>query len=75
MKFYLRLLLLVFFISCGSSNSQIILEPLRENLLIDKGIFKISYNEVYEQPNWIEYSSKNWRIPVHKLMNSSMNLV
>ena len=59
MKFYLRLLLLVFFISCGSSNSQIILEPLRENLLIDKGIFKISYNEVYEQPNWIEYSVSN----------------
>ena len=32
---------------------------LREEIIINKGIFTVSYNEVYEQPNWIEYSVSN----------------
>ena len=27
----------------------------RNDLIIQGGIFKVSYNEVYQQPNWIEY--------------------
>jgi len=28
-------------------------------VLIDKGIYKVSYNEIFEQPNWIEYTVSN----------------
>ena len=27
----------------------------RNDLIIQGSIFKVSYNEVYQQPNWIEY--------------------
>ena len=27
--------------------------------MIDKGIYNVSYNEIYEQPNWIEYTVSN----------------
>mgnify|MGYP001172485366 FL=1 len=29
------------------------------NYIIEGSIFKISYNEQYEQPNWIEYRVRN----------------
>ncbi|MAV78998.1 MAG: hypothetical protein CMC22_02105 [Flavobacteriaceae bacterium] len=32
---------------------------LDNNLIIDKGIYKVSYNETYQQPNWIEYVVSN----------------
>jgi endonuclease G len=30
-----------------------------DNYIIEGGIFKVSYNEQYEQPNWIEYKVRN----------------
>jgi len=32
---------------------------LRTDVLIETSIYKISYNEVYEQPNWVEYKVRN----------------
>ena len=60
MKFYSRLLLLVFFICCGEDeiDGEKYKGP-REIVMIDKGIYKVSYNEIYEQPNWIEYTVSN----------------
>ena len=31
----------------------------RTNYIIQGSIFKVSYNEIYEQPNWIEYKVRN----------------
>jgi DNA/RNA endonuclease G (NUC1) len=31
----------------------------QHSVIIDKGIYKVSYNESYEQPNWIEYTVSN----------------
>ena len=31
------------------------------NYVIEGSIFKVSYNEQYEQPNWIEYKVRNVR--------------
>jgi len=31
----------------------------RNDLIIQGSIFKVSYNEVYQQPNWIEYKVRN----------------
>ena len=30
-----------------------------DNYIIQGSIFKVSYNEQYEQPNWIEYKVRN----------------
>ena len=37
-------------------NSQ---ENLRSGVIIDKGIYTVSYNEIYEQPNWLTYTVSN----------------
>ncbi len=34
-------------------------DNLNSNLILDKGIYIVSYNEVYQQPNWIEYTVSN----------------
>lgn len=34
-------------------------KDLRTDVLIETPIYKVSYNEVYEQPNWLEYTSTN----------------
>ena len=34
-------------------------DDLDTNLIIDKGIYRVSYNEVYQQPNWVEYVVSN----------------
>ena len=63
--FYLKVkkyLLLFFFIilfSCGESEGEDTISALRSNVIIDKGIYKVSYNEKFEQPNWIEYTVSN----------------
>ena len=31
----------------------------RTNYIIQGSIFKVSYNEIYEQPNWLEYTVRN----------------
>lgn len=32
---------------------------LNNNLIIDKGTYRVSYNETYQQPNWVEYIVSN----------------
>jgi endonuclease G len=32
---------------------------LTNNYIIQGSIFKVSYNEIYEQPNWLEYTVRN----------------
>ena len=57
-KKYLLLPLIILF-SCSESEGEDSIPVLRSNVLIDKGIFKVSYNEIFEQPNWIEYTVSN----------------
>ena len=68
MKKYHFLLFFATLISCTSqlgtsSGEPIEIEPievvLRKDVFIDKGIFQISYNEEYQQPNWVEYIASN----------------
>ena len=59
-KKYIYLLLLLLFFSCGEDeNDGEKYKGPREIVMIDKGIYKVSYNEIYEQPNWIEYTVSN----------------
>jgi DNA/RNA endonuclease G (NUC1) len=39
---------------CEDSNDN-----LETSIIIDKGIYIVSYNEVYQQPNWVEYVVSN----------------
>ena len=32
---------------------------LRSVVIVDKGIYTVSYNEIYEQPNWLTYTVSN----------------
>ena len=59
MKYFFKFFLVLLIISCDDS-SECCDNPLgREQVIINKGIYIVSYNEVYEQPNWIEYSVSN----------------
>ena len=51
MKKLLLLLLFVPLVSFGQEKN--------DNYIIEGSIFKVSYNEQYEQPNWIEYTVRN----------------
>ena len=57
-KKYLLLFFIILF-SCSESEAEYSIPALRSNVLIDKGIYKVSYNEIFEQPNWIEYTVSN----------------
>ncbi|MBT6447899.1 MAG: DNA/RNA non-specific endonuclease [Flavobacteriaceae bacterium] len=57
-KKYLLLVFIILF-SCSESEAEDSIPALRSNVLIDKGIYKVSYNEIFEQPNWIEYTVSN----------------
>jgi len=57
-KKYLLLFFIILF-SCSESEAEDSIPALRSNVLIDKGIYKVSYNEIFEQPNWIEYTVSN----------------
>jgi len=57
-KKYLLLFFIILF-SCSESEGEDSIPVLRSNVLIDKGIYKVSYNEIFEQPNWIEYTVSN----------------
>ena len=48
----LFLLILAFPLICISQGKN-------DNYIIEGSIFKVSYNELYEQPNWIEYKVRN----------------
>jgi endonuclease G len=58
MKKLYFLLSFLFLINCDDKNENSFSEP-KNNLIIDKGIYKVSYNEAYEQPNWVEYTVSN----------------
>jgi endonuclease G len=59
LKKFILLLSFLFLFSCSENESEVSLSGLRDNVIIDKGIYKVSYNETYEQPNWIEYVVSN----------------
>ena len=48
----LLLVLLFFSLVCFGQEKN-------DNYIIEGSIFKVSYNEQYEQPNWIEYTVRN----------------
>jgi DNA/RNA endonuclease G (NUC1) len=62
-NFYLMIkkfgLLFLFLFSCGSDENDGPFSGPRDTVMIDKGIYKVSYNEIYEQPNWVEYTVSN----------------
>ena len=59
MKLFFRFFVLLIFISCDNSSEDCCVNPLRDVVMIDKGIYKVSYNEIHQQPNWIEYDVSN----------------
>ena len=58
MRFLLILLIFIFF-SCDN-NSEPLEIQLREEITIQNDVFVISYNEIREQPNWIEYTVRDF---------------
>jgi len=59
LKKFILLLSFTLLFSCSENESEVSFSGLRDNVIIDKGIYKVSYNETYEQPNWIEYVVSN----------------
>ena len=63
MKFY-KIILLIFLLGCNENKNSDCCAEIdfgnREALIIENNVFKISYNEVKEQPNWIEYTVKDF---------------
>ena len=59
MKYYFNFFLVLLLISCSDQSSDCCDNKLREAVIIDKGIYTVSYNELFEQPNWIEYEVSN----------------
>src|SRR6056300_1951731 len=57
MKFIKLLLLLILVSGCGKD--EIIAQQLREEVIIENQVFKVWYNEVYEQPMKLIYTSTN----------------
>ena len=59
MKKYILIIFIL--ISCSENNDN---EPetlqRRSEVIIENNVFKISYNENKEQPNWIEYTVKDF---------------
>ena len=49
-----KLLLVLLFVPLISFSQE-----KNDNYIIEGSIFKVSYNEQYEQPNWIEYKVRN----------------
>ena len=56
----LFLLFLLFITSCSNDNLQIYELNLREDVIVENAVFRISYNEKKEQPNWIEYTVRDF---------------
>ena len=47
--------------TCGASSpaEDSTQGDLRSVVIVDKGIYTVSYNEIYEQPNWLTYTVSN----------------
>lgn len=57
---FTRLLLIFLFFSCYNNNSEPHEVQLRDEVTIQNDVFVISYNEIREQPNWIEYTVRDF---------------
>ena len=57
-KIYLILIFIIF--SCEKTSQQPLDLQLREDVMIQNAVFRISYNEFKEQPNWIEYTVRDF---------------
>ena len=53
-------LILILFFSCSNDNSSNPEIVLREEVMVENSVFRISYNETKEQPNWIEYDVRDF---------------
>ena len=66
------ILYLIFFASCSkqdsssvktetenNSNTSLLTRERVDSLLVSNNIFQISYNEKYEQPNWVKYTVRD----------------
>ena len=63
------IVLIILFVGCqkeDSSNiknsdidSSIIDRELKDSILVGNNIFDISYNEIFEQPNWVKYQVRD----------------
>ncbi len=57
-KIYLLLIFLIF--SCDKNSQEPLDLQLRDDVMIQNAVFRISYNEFKEQPNWIEYTVRDF---------------
>ena len=61
MKHILKFLIIIIVISCQTEdNNDIVSNERRSEVMVENNVFKISYNELKEQPNWIEYTVKDF---------------
>lgn len=60
---YKKLFFFIFFLFFSCSNEEEDkkenLGPLRSEVIVENNVFKISYNEIRQQPNWIEYNVRD----------------
>ena len=57
-KIYLLLIFIIF--SCEKTSQEPLDLQLRDDVMIQNAVFRISYNEFKEQPNWIEYTVRDF---------------
>ena len=61
MKHILKFLIIIIIFSCQTEdNNDIVSNERRSEVMVENNVFKISYNELKEQPNWIEYTVKDF---------------
>ena len=61
MKYILKFLIIIIIFSCQTEdNNDIVSNERRSEVMVENNVFKISYNELKEQPNWIEYTVKDF---------------
>ena len=63
------IILIILFLGCkkeSSSNIQdseietsILDRELKDSIIVSNNIFEISYNEIFEQPNWVKYQVRD----------------
>ena len=59
MKKYILIIFILLSCSENNDNEPEIIQK-RSEVIIENNVFKISYNENKEQPNWIEYTVKDF---------------